>query len=85
MLPFFILDMLCFPPVENAPWEHIGKLAAGLSCVDERFADFAKAAGVEAGPLKEDRNLIRAEIDALVAHVYGLDEADLYTIFNDFT
>ncbi len=82
---FFILDMLCFPPVDNTPWERIGKLAAKLSCIDERFTEFAREAGVEAGPLKEDRNSVRAEIDALVAHAYGLDEADLYTIFGDFT
>lgn len=82
---FFILDMLCFPLVDNTPWERIGKLAARLSCVDERFVEFAKEAGVEVGPLKEDRDSVRAEIDALVAHAYGLDEADLYTIFGDFT
>jgi len=82
---FFIQNMLCFPPVDNTPWERIGKLAARLSCVDERFIEFARAAGVEAGPLKEDRNSVRAEIDALIAHAYRLDEADLYTIFGDFT
>jgi hypothetical protein len=82
---FFILNLLCFPPVENTPWERIGKLAARLSCVDERFVEFAKQAGVEVGPLKENRDSIRAEIDALVAHAYGLDEADLYSIFSDFT
>ena len=82
---FFILNLLCFPPVENTPWERIGKLAARLSCVDERFAEFAKEAGVEWGPLKENRESLRAEIDALVAHAYKLDEADLYTIFDDFT
>ncbi|MGD1118065.1 MAG: hypothetical protein ABR886_01085 [Dehalococcoidales bacterium] len=82
---FFILDMLCFPTVENTPWERIGKLAARLSCVDERFTEFAKASGVEIGPLKENRDSVRAEIDALVARAYGLDETDLYTIFSDFT
>lgn len=82
---FFVLNMLCFPAIENTPWERIGRLAARLSCVDERFIEFARAAGVEAGPLKEGRNSVMAEIDALVAHAYGLDEADLYTIFGDFT
>jgi len=82
---FFIMNLLCFPHADNTPWERIGKLAARLSCVDERFTEFAKAAGVEAGPLREDRDSLRAEIDALVAHAYGLDEADLYTIFDDFT
>lgn len=84
-LNFFVLNLLCFPSVDSTPWERIGKLAARLSCVDERFTEFAKQAGVEVGTLKEDHNSVRAEIDALVAHAYGLDEADLYTIFNDFT
>lgn len=82
---FFIQNMLCFPSVENTPWERIGKLAARLSCVDERFAEFASEVGVEWGPLNEDKESLRAEIDALVAHAYGLDEADFYTIFDDFT
>lgn len=81
---FFILDMLCFPPPERTPWERIGKLAARLSCVDDRFAQFARQAGVECGPV-DDRVGLRAEMDALVAHAYGLSEADLYTMFQDFT
>jgi len=82
---FFILNMLCFPPPEETPWEEIGRLAARLSCVDDRFAEFARQAGVDCGPLKEDRFDLQIEIDALVSHAYGLDEADLYTIFKDFT
>jgi hypothetical protein len=82
---FFIVNLLCFPPVEDTPWERIGKLAARLSCVDERFTEFARGTGVEVGPLKETSDSVRAEIDALVAHAYGLDEADLYTMFDDFT
>ena len=50
-LNYFILDMLTFPPPDNTPWEDIGSLAARLSCVDERFAEFAAEAGVECGPL----------------------------------
>lgn len=82
---FFILDLLCLPPLEKTPWEQIGRLTARLSCVDDRFAEFAKQAGVECGPLQEDRVNLLVEIDALVAHAYGLDEADLYTMFEDFT
>lgn len=84
-LNFFILNMLCFPPPERTPWERIGKLAARLSCVDERFAAFAQDTGVECGPMGDKRLDMLAEIDALVARAYGLDEADLYTIFQDFT
>ena len=57
-----------------------------MSCVDERFADFAAEAGVEWGPLTDaQRNGMRAEIDALVAHAYDLTEDELRFTFTDFT
>lgn len=85
-LNFFILNMLCFPPPENTPWERIGTLAAGLSCVDERFAAFAAEAGVACRPLTDaERNDRRAEVDALVARAYGLTVDELRFIFTDFT
>ncbi len=85
-LNFYVLNMLCFPIWDNTPWQRIGELAARLSCVDERFADFAEEASVEYGPLTEaERSDKRAEIDALVAQAYGLTEDELSFIFNDFT
>ncbi len=85
-LNFYVLNMLTFPPPDNTPWQRIGELAARLSCVDERFANFAAEAGVEYGPLTDaQRNDMRAEIDALVAHAYDLTEDDLRFIFTDFT
>lgn len=60
--------------------------AGRLSCVDERFSDFAAEVGVECGPLlPEQRGQLRAEIDALVAHGYGLTTDDLEVVFDDFT
>ena len=50
-LNFYVLNMLTVPSTDHDCWERIGKLAARLSCVDERFADFAAEAGVEYGPL----------------------------------
>ena len=85
-LNYFILNILTFPPLNDTPWQRIGTLAAELSCVDERFEDFAEEAAVEWGPLREAvRNDKRAEIDALVAHAYGLTEDELSFIFTDFT
>lgn len=64
----------------------IAELAARLSCVEERYAEFAREVGVDYGPLPPDeRSDMEAEIDALVAHAYGLSENDLYVIFRDFT
>ncbi len=85
-LNFFILHMLCLPPPEDTPWQRIGKLAARLSCVDERFADFAAESGVEWGPLTEaERSDMRAEIDALTARAYRLTADELRFVFTDFT
>ena len=83
---YYVLNMLAFPPPNDTPWQHIGRLAVRLSCVDERFAGFAKDVGVECGPLTAaQRNEMRAEIDALVARAYDLTEDELRFIFTDFT
>ena len=83
---FYILNMLCFPPLDNTPRQRIGELAARLSCTDNRFAEFAAEVGVECGVLTEaQRNDMRAEIDALVARAYGLTIDELRFMFTDFT
>ena len=83
---YFILNGLTFPRRQDTPWKRIGRLAARLSCVDERFTDFAMEAGVDCGPLTDTQfNDKRAEIDALVAAAYGLEEDELRFIFCDFT
>ncbi len=83
---FFILNMLCFPKWEDTEWQRIGELAARLSCVDERFSDFAAEVGVECGPVGDgERAAMRAEIDTLVARGYGLAAGELEFIFTDFT
>jgi len=85
-LSYFILEGLCVPDLGDERYEAIAGAAARLSCVDERFADFAAATGVEVGRLElEEREQLRAEIDAHVAAAWGLDAADLEVIFSDFT
>ena len=85
-LSFYILNMLCFPRWEDADWRRIGGLAARLSCADGRFEAFAEEAGVECGPLgEEEREAMRAEIDALTARGYGLGADELRFVFGDFT
>jgi hypothetical protein len=83
---FYVLSLLCFPPPETTDTGGIAERAARLSCVDERFQVFAEACGVPYGPLEpEERDRLRAEIDALVARAYGLSVIDLEVIFSDFT
>jgi hypothetical protein len=83
---YFILEGLRFPALDDDAYAAIATAAARLSCPDERFAAFAEATGVEVGPLHpEERDALRAEIDALVARAWDLDADDLETIFADFT
>ncbi|MFA5786485.1 MAG: hypothetical protein WDA71_05805 [Actinomycetota bacterium] len=85
-LSFFVLSLLHLPDPSSAPVAEIAKRVARLSCVDERFEEFGKGLGAEVGPQPPDeRDKLRAEIDALVAHAYGLNEEDLEVVFSDFT
>lgn len=86
---FFILNAL---PVPRQDPTHplaarAAELAARLACIDDRFAEFAAACGVDTGSLLDEqmREDAIAEIDALVAHLYDFEKNDLETIFDDFT
>jgi hypothetical protein len=60
-------------------------LAGRLAAVDQRFADWAKAVGVSYGPLEADAKAHHIqELDAVVAHLYGLTEPQLVHIFQTF-
>ena len=83
---FFILEGLRVPALSADDFNAISHAAARLSAVDDRFADFASATGVEFGPLSPtERTRLRVEIDARVARAWNLTRADLDVIFRDFT
>jgi hypothetical protein len=85
-LNYFILEGLRVPELSDEVFAAIAAAAARLSTPDERFADFAAATGVDVGPLDDaERDRLRAEVDARVAHAWGLNGKDLETIFADFT
>ncbi|MGI8622292.1 MAG: Eco57I restriction-modification methylase domain-containing protein [Solirubrobacteraceae bacterium] len=85
-LNFFILEGLRVPALDGEDFAAVGRAAARLSCPDERFADFAEATGVEVGPLDDDeRDALRAEIDARVARAWHLSADELEVVFADFT
>ena len=73
------------PPREDTLWKRVVQLAGRLACPDDRFADWANKVGVIYGPMdkgeKEDHIY---ELDAVVAHLYGLNEAQLIHIFETF-
>ena len=85
-LSFFILESMMVPDLDDDAFASVALSAARLSAVEDRFADFATAVGVECGPLPErKRRRLRVEIDAQVAHAWHLTEADLAVMFDDFT
>ena len=85
-LVFFLLEGLFVPDLGDDDFDAVAEAAARLSSVDDRFADFAEATGVECGPLEDhERSRLRAEIDARVARAWELDEGDLDLMFSDFT
>ncbi|TIL94647.1 MAG: hypothetical protein E5Y73_11085 [Mesorhizobium sp.] len=84
---YFVFNPLPIPrPQRTDPlWRHAVALAGRLASPDDRFADWAKKVGVEHGPLAPDRKLaIIDELDAVVAHLYGLSEDQLQHIFETF-
>lgn len=85
-LNFFILEGLAVPELGDEDFDAVVRAAARLSTPDDRFADFAAATGVEVGPLDPDeRDELRAEIDARVARAWGLTAGELEVVFADFT
>ena len=84
---FFILNPFPIPRPErtNPLWQRVVQLSGRLACPDERFADWAEAVGVEYGLLEpEDKKDKIHELDAVVAHLYGLSEAQLTHIYETF-
>ncbi len=73
------------PDRANTLWKRVVALAGRLACPDKRFAEFAKKVGVKCGPLKADEkeDMIH-ELDAVVAHLYGLNEKQIVHIFETF-
>ena len=84
---FFILNPFPIPrPTrDDAGWRRVVELAGRLACPDDRFATWAEAIGVECGPLgADDKEDMIHELDAVVAHLYGLSEPQLVHIFETF-
>jgi hypothetical protein len=86
-LNFFILNPFSVPrPAFDYPLrKRVVRLAGRLACPDTRFASWAKAAGVECGPLPpSEKDDSIHELDALVALLYGLNGGQVAHIFETF-
>lgn len=73
------------PGCNNPLWQRVVELAGRLAAVDKRLKTWAKSVGVDCGPLDEATWFdMLCELDAVVAHLYGLEEKHLRHIFETF-
>lgn len=86
-LNFFILNPFPIPRPSRSDrhWQRCVAIAGRLAAVDDRFGDWAKAVGVDCGPVDEDERFdLICELDAVAAHLYDLEERHLRHIFETF-
>jgi hypothetical protein len=86
-LNFHIFNSFPVPrPERHDPLRRrVEEIAGRLAAVDDRYEHWAQAVGVSAGGVDADEGArLIAELDAVVAHLYGLDESDVIHIFETF-
>lgn len=90
-LTFDQLSLLTIPdPGEGHPIrDRVTELAGRLAASDERFRDWAAEVGVPIGKRAEAKSTgggveALCELDACVAHLYGLDEDDIAVVYDTF-
>ena len=72
--------------IEEAIENRVIQLAGRLAAVDDRFDGWAAEVGVPVGSVTDEdiKHDLVCELDAWVAHLYGLDESDLAVIYESF-
>ena len=87
-LNFFIFNRFPIPNPDQTDDRYLRtvEIAGRLAAVDDRYASWAEAVGVPVGSVttQADKNDLVAELDAVVAHLYGLDAEDLEVIWGTF-
>ena len=88
-LTFDILNSLPIPGLDPESYPittRVIEIAGRLAAVDDRFADWAADVGVPVGSAVDEvtKSDLLCELDACVAHLYGLDESDLAVIYETF-
>jgi len=86
-LTYHILNALPVPRPghDSALRQRVVKLSGRLAAIDNRYAEWADEVGVDYGPLDDDKKQkMIYELDAVVAHLYGLSRENLQVIFETF-
>ena len=86
-LSYFVFNPLPVPRPNRSSelWQKVVQLSGRLACTDERFSEWAAAVDVEYGFIEQDDKGEKInELDAVVAHLYGLSEKQLIHIFETF-
>ncbi len=89
-LTFFFLYQLPVPRLtsRDSQFKPIITRAAKLICTTPEFDDLAKSAGlrgsIDGTTIPAERAKLRAELDGLIAHLYGLTEPEFAHILNTF-
>jgi len=86
-LNYFILNPFPIPRTTRVDplWERTVTLAGRLASTDSRFSKWAVSVGVACGKMDADeKEDLNHELDAVVAHLYGLTEKQLVHIFETY-
>jgi hypothetical protein len=72
-------------PLDEGPGAEVVRLSARLTCRSPEFDELAEVLGVQCAALgRDEERELRAELDARVAHLYGLNAEQLELILADF-
>lgn len=87
-LNFFLLDNFPIPPHydDDPVAARVVEIAVTLAAIDSRYDNWEEATGtnVDAATSETSEQDLVCELDACVAHLYGLDEDDLAVIYQTF-
>lgn len=86
-LTFSIVNQLPVPrpPKESSLRRRVVELAGRLACQDDRYSTWASAINVDSGSIAtHKKNDMLHEIDAVVAHLYGLSERQIVHVFETY-
>lgn len=88
-LTFHLLNNFPIPDadVDSDPVaRRVVQIAGTLAAVDERYGEWATEVGVPIGSVTDEATKLDliCELDACVAHLYGLDEGDVAVVYETF-